>query len=171
MKKFLIATSLVAATASPALAERQAMATITSVEPNYRTVYMNVPRQECYNVEVPVYGNVQREGNAAGGALTGMIIGGLIGKGATGKDDGAAVGAVIGGLIGADKGAKPKNEQVVTGYRTERQCKEVMVREKQTEVKNYTIRYEWNGATGKSFTYNNYRVGDRIPVSVNINAK
>ena len=37
-------------------------------------------------------------------------------------------------------------------------------------IKNYTIRYEWNGVRGKSFTYNNYRVGDRIPVSVSINA-
>ena len=171
MKHLLLTASLLVATATPALADRQAMATITSVEPNYRTVWMNVPRQECYNVEVPVYGTIQREGNAAEGALAGMIIGGILGKGVTGKDDGAAAGAVIGGLIGADKGAKGSTEQVVTGYRTERQCSEVMVREEQTEIKNYTIRYEWNGATGKSFTYNRYRVGDRIPVSVSINAK
>lgn len=171
MKHLLLTASLLVATATPALADRQAMATITSVEPNYRTVYMNVPRQQCRNVEVPIYGTIQREGNAAEGALAGMIIGGILGKGVTGKDDGAAAGAVIGGLIGADKGAKGSTEQVVTGYRTERQCSEVMVREEQTEIKNYTIRYEWNGATGKSFTYNRYRVGDRIPVSVSINAK
>ena len=171
MKHLLLTASLLVATATPALADRQAMATITSVEPNYRTVWINVPRTECRNVEVPIYGTVQKQGNAAEGALAGMIIGGILGKGVTGKDDGAAAGAVIGGLIGADKGAKGSTEQVVTGYRTERQCSEVMIREEQTEIKNYTIRYEWNGATGKSFTYNRYRVGDRIPVSVSINAK
>ena len=172
MKHLIITASLFVATAaSAALADRQAMATITSVEPNYRTVWMNVPRTECRNVEVPVYGTVQKQGNAAEGALAGMIIGGLLGKGTTGNDKGAAAGAVIGGLIGADKAAKGSTEQVVTGYRTERQCSEVIVREEQTEIKNYTIRYEWNGATGKSYTYNRYRVGDRIPVSVSINAQ
>ena len=171
MKKLLLATSLMVATAAPALADRQAMGTITHIEPNYRTVWMNVPRQECSNVEVPIYGTVQRQGDAAGGALMGMIVGGLLGKGATGKDDGAAVGAVIGGIIGADKGSKPKNEQVVTGYRTERQCSEVMVREKQREIKNYLITFKWDRYYGQTYTYNNYQLGDRIPVTVSINAK
>lgn len=171
MKKLLLATSLLAAIAVPAFANQQAMGRITHIETNYETVYINVPRQECRNVEVPVYGTVQRDGNAAGGALTGMIIGGLIGKGATGKDDGAAVGAVIGGLIGADKGAKPKNEQVVTGYRTERQCSEVMVREQQRQVKNYLITFKWDKYYGQTYTYNNYQIGDRIPVNVTISAK
>jgi len=44
-------------------------------------------------------------GDAATGALFGMILGGLAGKGATGDDNGAAAGAVIGGIIGADRAA------------------------------------------------------------------
>jgi uncharacterized protein YcfJ len=171
MKHLLITSSLLVATAGTALADKQAMATIIGIEPNYRTVWMDVPRTECRNVEVPIYGTIKKQGNAAEGALAGMIIGGILGKGVSGNDDGAAAGAVIGGLIGADKGAKGSTEQVITGYRKERQCSEVMVREKQTEIKNYTIRYEWNGVTGKSYTYNRYRLGDRIPVSVSINAQ
>jgi uncharacterized protein YcfJ len=168
MKK-LLATVGVLAMTTPAFAQTQ-YATITHVETNYETVYMTVPRQQCQNVEVPVYGTVTRQGNAGEGALAGMIIGGILGKGATGDNDGAAAGAVIGGIIGADR-AGTRTEQVVTGYRTERQCSEVMVREQQREIRNYTITYEWNGVRGSSYTYNRYSVGDRLPVTVSINAQ
>ena len=167
MKKLLATVALIGV-ASTAQAETR-YATITAVQPNYQTVYQNVPRQQCQNVEVPVYGTVQGGSDAAGGALAGMIIGGLIGKGATGKDNGAAAGAVIGGIIGADR-AQNGTRQVVTGYRTERQCSEVMVREQQREIKNYTITYRWNGITAQSYTYNRYNTGDRIPVTISINA-
>lgn len=97
------------------------------VKDHYATVYEHIPvtKRYCENVEVPVYGTRQKQGNAAEGAILGMIIGGLAGKAVTGKDNGAAAGAIMGGVIGADKGAKPKNETVVTGYRTERQCTDV----------------------------------------------
>src|SRR6056300_2117366 len=100
MKKILLATAF-ALTASSALAETR-YATITSVEPRYQTTYQNVPTTQCQNVEVPVYGTVQGGGASGGDVLTGMIIGGLIGKGATGQDNGAAAGAVFGGVIAAD---------------------------------------------------------------------
>jgi uncharacterized protein YcfJ len=168
MKK-LLATAALVVTAVPAAAETR-YATITSVQPNYETVYMNVPRQQCEMVEVPIYGTVTRQGNAGEGALAGMIIGGLLGKGVTGDDGGAAAGAVIGGVIGADRSGT-RTEQVVTGYERQRQCKEVMIREQQREIKNYTITYEWNNVTAHSYTYNRYRVGDSIPVTVSINAQ
>lgn len=167
MKK-LLATAALISFATTAQAETR-YANVTRVEPNYQTVYMNVPRTQCENVEVPIYGTVQGGGANGGDVLTGMIIGGLIGKGATGKDNGAAAGAVIGGIIAADQGNQ--NRQVVTGYRTERQCTEVMVREQQREIRNYTITYRWNGITAQSYTYNRYSVGDRIPVTVSINAQ
>ena len=169
MKHLLLTASLLVATATPALADRQAMATITSVEPNYRTVYMNVPRQQCRNVEVPIYGTIQREGNAAEGALAGMIIGGILGKGVTGKDDGAAAGAVIGGIIAADKGNQ--SQRVITGYKIERQCRQENRYTTSTQIKNYRITYQWDGISARSYTYNKYNVGDRIPVSVSIVAQ
>jgi hypothetical protein len=75
----------------------------------------------------------------------------------------------MGGIIAADQGNK--NKQVVTGYTTERQCSEVMIQQQVQTIKNYRITYKWQGITGTSYTYNNYNIGDRIPVTVNIVAK
>lgn len=167
MRKLIATTAMVLA-ASTASADTQ-YATIKDVQTNYQTSYQNVPQQRCNDVEVPIYGTVQGQGASGGDVLAGMIIGGLLGKGATGQDNGAAAGAVIGGVIAADRGNN--NRQVITGYRIERQCSEVMVREQVQTIKNYRIVYEWRGIRGSSYTYNRYRVGDRIPVTVRINAE
>ena len=165
MKNILVITALIFA-ASTASAETRT-ATVTNITANYNTVYRNIPKTQCQDVEVPIYGH--SSGGASGGdVLGGMIIGGLLGKGITGDDGGAAAGAIMGGVIAADKGNK---RQTVTGYRVERQCSEVIVREQQREIKNYTVTYTWKGITGQSYTYNYYNVGDRIPVSVSIVAK
>ncbi len=95
-----------------------------TIQDYYKVVQDSEPytKKECVNVNVPVYGNIKKEGDAAGGALLGMILGGLAGKGVTGDDKGAAVGAIFGGLVGADKGSKPQHGQAITGYRTENRC-------------------------------------------------
>ena len=167
MKKLLVTTAILATMATGAIAET-VRARVTYVEPRYETVYRNVPRTQCQDVEVPVYGTVQGGGATGGDVLAGMIIGGLIGKGITGDDQGAAAGAVMGGVIAADN--NNGNRRVVTGYRTERQCSEVMVRESQRELTNYLIRFEWNGLEGSAYTYNHYNVGDRISATVSIRA-
>ena len=116
MKNYIIGTAMVMLMATPAFAEK-VDARITD---HYKTVTKQVPQTErvCYEVEVPIYGNVGGSASA-GDVLGGMIIGGLIGKGATGKDNGAAAGAVIGGMIAADK--KNSQEQII-GYRKENRC-------------------------------------------------
>lgn len=144
-------------------------ATITSVEPRYDTVYQNVPTTQCQNVQVPVYGTVQGNGASGGDVLAGMIIGGILGKGITGNDNGAAAGAVMGGVIAADN--QNRNRQVVTGYRTERQCTEVMQRQAVTQIRDYLISFEWRGMYGSAYTYNTYNVGDLIPVTVSVVAQ
>lgn len=169
MKIVGLALAATLALSTSALANQTKVATVTSVTPNYSVQKINTPVTRCENVEVPIYGTVQGGGATGGDVLTGMIIGGILGKGVTGKDNGAAAGAVMGGIIAADKGNK--NKQVVTGYKTERQCYEVMEITEQTVIKNYSITYEWRGVTGSSYTYNRYNVGDRIPVEVRINAK
>ena len=167
MKKLMITTAILVSTATASLAQEYAR--ITQIEPRYQTSYQNVPTTQCQNVEVPVYGNVQGGGASGGDVLAGMIIGGILGKGLTGKDNGAAAGAVMGGVIAADKGNG--NRQVITGYRTERQCSEVMVRQQVNQIKDYLITFEWNGVYGSAYTYNNYRIGQRIPVEVSVRAK
>jgi len=113
------------------------------------TVVTQIPSTQtrCQNIKVPIYESVQTQGDAAGGALAGMIIGGILGKGLTGKDDGAAAGAVMGGIIGADKGSRPKTQQRIVGYENQQQCSEVIVYtdQKQERYSHSTIRFYLNG--------------------------
>ena len=165
MKIFIIAL-FATLTATAAIAETR-QATITSIQPNYETVYSNVPRTQCRDVEVPVFG--QGNGVNTEGAIIGGLLGGVVGNqfgGGSGNDAMTGIGAITGAIIGGNSG-----NRVVTGYRVERQCTEVMVRQEQRQIRNYTITYQWNGVSGRSYTYNQYRVGDRIPVTVSINAQ
>jgi len=164
MKKLLAGVAF-CAVASTAQADTR-YAEITRVDPNWVTVTQNIPTTECYNVEVPIYGNAGG-GASAGDVLGGMIIGGLIGKGVTNKDNGAAAGAVLGGMIAADK---KNNRQAIVGYKQEQRCEKRFTTEQSQQIKNYTIWYSWNGIQGRSYTYNKYNVGDQIPISVSINA-
>ena len=167
MKKIIVTTAILATMATSAIAETVS-ARITHVEARYHTTYRNVPTTQCNDVEVPVYGSVQGGGASGGDVLAGMIIGGILGKGLTGDDNGAAAGAVMGGVIAADQGNG--NRRVVTGYRVERQCSEVMLRQEVREVRDYLIRFEWNGLVGSAYTYNNYNVGDGISATVTMRA-
>lgn len=166
MKTFIITSVVIAAMATAAAAET-VRATITYVEPRYHTVTEYRSELQCHNIEVPIYGNVAGNGATGGDVLAGMIIGGLLGKGITGDDQGAAAGAVMGGVIAADQN-RPR--QVVTGYRTERQCSDVTVPVQVSQVRDYLIRFEWNGMRGSAYTYNRYNVGDVISATVSIRA-
>lgn len=170
MKKLFASIVVIAGMAYALPASAQSLyAEITRVEPNYTTVYQNIPRTECRDVEVPIYGNVQGQAST-GDALAGAIIGGVIGN-QFGGGDGKKAATVLGAIVGADIANKRgSNQQVITGYRIQQQCTETIVREQQTQLKNYTIWYEWNGVQGRSYTYNQYNVGDSVPISVNINA-
>lgn len=116
MKPLITAATIALATATPAVAEKAHNARIQDVFTEMRV-------SEPYTVKECVM--VRSGGNAGEGALIGMIVGGLIGKGATGDDNGAAAGAIIGGIVGADRASqKPRkpsglNEKCtnVTRYR------------------------------------------------------
>ena len=113
---------LVTALAAPTITMADTPTKVRVVDYN-KTIVSSVPstQEVCENVKVPIYSSVTTQGDAGGGALIGMILGGLLGKGVTGDDGGAAAGAVLGGVIGADKG-QTRTEQRVVGYETERQC-------------------------------------------------
>tara|TARA_B100000900_G_scaffold195155_1_gene165118 strand:+ start:197 stop:700 length:504 start_codon:yes stop_codon:yes gene_type:complete len=167
MKLLSTAALAIVVACAPAYAETF-RATITKVEPNWGYRDVSVPTTHCQNVEVPVYGTVQGGGASGGDVLAGMIIGGLLGKGITNKDNGAAAGAVLGGVIAADKN---NSRQQIVGYKTERQCQQVVSYETERYLKNNKIYFTWNGINGSAYTYNNYSIGTQIPITISIQAK
>ena len=121
MRKILTtATTILIGFTSPVNAEN----VNAKVKDHYVTAYetKEVVDRYCEVISVPIYETRSQAGNAAGGALLGMIIGGATGKVITGQDNGAAAGAIVGGIIGADQGSQPKTEQVIVGYREENSC-------------------------------------------------
>ena len=48
---------------------------------------------------------------------------------------------------------------------------QAQLNETQRQLKHYKIWFTWNGIDGTAFTYNNYQIGDRIPVEVSLRAK
>ena len=74
----------------------------------------------CETASVPYQQTVK--GANTGEILGGAIIGGIIGKAATGKDGGAAVGAIIGGAVANENGAK-----TVTKYKDIETCRQVYI--------------------------------------------
>ena len=141
--KYLIVTAAI-------LAASSAHADVSKVKvfDHTKVITQSVPVTEtrCSEIQVPIYETVTRQGNAAEGALLGMIIGGISGKAISGKDDGAAAGAIIGGLIGADKGST-RTEQRIIGYNIEQQCNNVNVYQNSSvEVYSHsTIRFYLDG--------------------------
>jgi len=144
------------------------LATITNVQPNYQTVYRNIPTTSCQDIEVPIYGRTQGQAST-GDTVLGAVIGGALGNqvgGGSGKD----AMTVLGAIVGADIANKRAGQRQIIGYESQRQCSDVLFYEDQQRVRNYTIWYDWNGVQGRSYTFNQYSVGDRIPVSISINA-
>ena len=141
--KVVLASSLLATAVAADTVDR------VKVFDHTKTVVTQVPQTQtrCQNVEVPIYQDVQTQGDAAGGALAGMIIGGLLGKGVTNDDGGAAAGAVLGGIIGADQASRSRTERRIVGYETQQQCSDVVsyVNQTQERYSHSTIRFYLNG--------------------------
>ena len=170
MNKLLATVAVITTMSFATSVSAEEYATVTAVKPNYQNVSVPRYRTDCRVNQVPIYGSTQRQASTAD-TIVGAVIGGAIGNqvgGGSGKD----AATVLGAIIGADVANKRvTQQQQIIGYREEQTCNNVTYYETQEQLKNYTIRYEWNGLVGKTITYNNYRVGDRIPVEVNVRAK
>jgi len=146
MKQLLMTAGVVALTSTSALAETPKNVRVFD---HTKTITQQIPTTErqCFQQKKPVYSTYKQQGDAAGGALLGMIIGGVLGKGVTGDDGGAAAGAVVGGLIGADKGSKPRTQSEIIGYELVETCENVtLYYDQKTEVYSHsTIRFFVNG--------------------------
>lgn len=142
MLRFITAFTLaMAATTTSALSETiRVPVQVTDVSANIENVNYNEPYQTCNNVEVPIYGR-QKGNDDLGSFLGGAIIGGIIGKGATGNDGGAAVGALLGGAL-ANESQKNNGQDVIVGYRTEQQCTTKYRTRTERQIIDYTVTYQ-----------------------------
>ena len=169
MRKLITAVAITSLSASSLLAA-ELNAIVTQVEPNYETITEYTPVKICRDEQVPVYGNAPQGQSDAGNVLLGMILGGVSGKVITGDDGGAAIGAIAGGLIGANNNNNSMARPIV-GYKTLKSCTTENRQSNSTKLRNYKITYNFYGAIGSSYSYNNYNLGDNIPVYVNVTAK
>jgi uncharacterized protein YcfJ len=171
MKTLLATVAVIAAFSSAAVADTYTVnAEVTNVEANMISVDRAVPVERCELVRVPVTETRRSGGSGAssGDVLGGMILGGLIGKGASGDDQGAAIGAILGGMIAADNN-RGSSYEVVTGYRNEQQCYTVNEYTTINTRDGSIVTYSWNGLVGQLHTYGTYNVGEEIRVNVTIN--
>ena len=154
----LFTTTMVAiAIALPTYADT-VRATVSRIQPIYQNTTVSVPSNTCRDVEVPIYGEMQGQTSNSGDVLLGAIIAG------------AAIGAFTGAVIAGENG-KSNTIQVITGYSLERRCYTNYVNHTEKQLKHYKIWFTWNGIKGSAVTYNQYQVGNRIPVEVSLRAK
>ena len=128
MKQLLATISLVAVTATPALAETSN----ATIRDHFKTVIEQQPYrvEVCKDIRVPQKGETNTEGAILGGIIGG-VIGNQFGKG-SGKEAATGIGALTGAIIGGqDKGPR--------STRTERRCQiETRYEETQREVYSHS---------------------------------
>lgn len=124
-------------------------ATVISVEPVYHNT-VPIYEKHCYISREQVYSS------NSGDVFAGIVIGGLVGKGLTGKDDGAAIGAILGGLAAADK---PRGVY----YQNVQRCENTIIGYEKT-INHYLVTYRYNGELYQEKTYRSFVVGQKIPI-------
>ena len=144
--------------------------TVTQVIPNYKTIEVTHPRQECRIVEVPV---TQRKngGDNIGSFIIGSLIGSAVGNQVSGADGAGAVGAIVGGAIANEHQKKYNSTEEIVGYRQINQCSTVYDKEIRTVVQNYTVTYNALGYTNTLSTKKEYAIGQTIDVFVDFSLK
>jgi len=149
--------------------------TVTEVVPN--TVQVQIPdnREQCETIDVPIYGQSSSNGDPVVGNILGAIVGGVVGnqfgggngnKAATAA--GAAIGAITGGNIARNQGQQQGN---IVGYRRETVCRMIQNFRYEEKIRDYTVKYDWNGYHGAVVTYNQFSVGDTISLNMDLRAK
>lgn len=141
--------------------------TVTDVTPN--TVQVQIPdhQRQCSVVDVPIYGSSQPNN---GNAILGAIIGGVIGN-QFGSGDGNKAATAAGAAIGAVKGSQMQSDRPIVGYKREERCHMVENFRYESKIRDYTVKYEWNGYKGAVVTYNQFSVGDKINLNMDLRAK
>ena len=137
-------------------------------------VVKEVPVKSCRIEQIPVYGTTQSNSNvqpSVADKAAGAIIGGLLGNqvgGGSGKDAATFLGAIIGAEMVDGQMGKPKQQQVITGYRNQEVCEMVMQQKTVQEVTGYKTYIEFGGQIWQLVTPISYSKGDFVKVNIDI---
>jgi len=145
--------------------QRYDYARVTNVEPIYRTVRINAPRQECWDEERTTYNQGYQSGTPTIiGGLIGGAIGNQFGKG-HGKDVATIAGALLGGSIARDQQNKNHGGGHAT-TRYETACRTVNDYQTEERIEGYQVSYKYRGQIYTSRM--NREPGDRVRVQVQV---
>lgn len=136
-------------------------ATITNVTPVYQDNYVTRSGTRCYDIRVPVYHDERRADGT--NILGGMIVGGLIGRGLTGSDEGTAIGAIVGGIA-----APERTQRTYVGERIETRCERTENLVNEPYIIFYEIEFVWRNRTYNQQVTRRYNIGDVVNVSPGI---
>jgi len=140
-------------------------ARVTHVEPVYRTVRVNTPRQECWDQQRVSHNPGYQSGTPTIiGGLIGGAIGNQFGKG-HGKDVATIAGALLGGSIARDSQNK-KHAGGHTDTRVETTCRNVNEVHEQQRIDGYRVSYKYRGQDYTSRM--NRNPGKRVRVQVRV---
>jgi len=111
------------------------------VQDHYKSIISQTP----YNVEV--CRDHVTSGDKTGDALTGAIIGGILGNSIKGEKDGGAIGAIIGGMLGHSNSSATGNTKRICRNQTryKEESRRVYSHSSitfQYEGKTYTVRFQ-----------------------------
>jgi hypothetical protein len=75
---------------------------------------------------------------------------------------------VMAPIYGTVRGHDGRRVVAVTGFQREYQCQAIMEKRIVMEINHYYVTYHVNGTVGKTYTRQNYHVGDKILVTFSI---
>jgi len=146
--------------------ERFDYARVTNVEPIYRTVRINTPRQECWDEERTSYNPGYQSGTPT---IIGGLIGGAIGN-QFGKGHGKDVATIAGALLGGSLARDSQNNSRSGGHtdtRVETTCRTINDAHDEQRLEGFMVSYKYRGQIYTSRM--NRDPGKRVRVQVQVN--
>ena len=144
--------------------------TVKNIVPNYKTIEVSNPQQQCQTTEVPIVKKKQGEDNI-GTFVLGAIIGSAIGNAATDGNGAGTAGAILGGAIANEHQKKHNTDEEIVGYRQVQQCTTIYTKELKNILQNYTVTYEVLGQQVTQQTKQQFYVGQTVNVFINFRLK
>ena len=158
----------------------QEYARVINVEPLYRSVRVEEPRQQCWEERVPVndrhyQSNSGRSGRSYTPDILGAVVGAAVGRkfgSGRGQDAATVAGAVLGGSIGRDVRRRRDGynrghgDYDTTRYEFVERCETVSDYRTEERVDGYRVEYEYDGR--RYWTQTDYDPGNQIAVNVSV---